>query len=223
MLRSSNVLIDTALTYAGLGVPVTPAWRVVRDAEAKSRWFRRGALICECGDHACPTQGSHPCAEARLLDPEAIRATWDVAAPPSLMISSSQTLAIWRVPLQIGSYGMRILEHQRLNVWPPVMRLSEDSWIFCTAPPEQVMGTIGGPGAQVELLGPESPILVPPSRNAARKVHWLWSRQFPAAPLTDAGIVLMALAAAADQYGTAHGVPHEHRTNASVAPNGRAR
>lgn len=98
MLGSRNVLLDTALAFARRGIPVTPAWTAVKDRTGRARWPRRAAWICGCGDRGCRTPGAHPSTRAQVLEIEAITATWGAAQAPNLMISSSDTLAIWSVP-----------------------------------------------------------------------------------------------------------------------------
>jgi hypothetical protein len=191
--KRSERLRVAARAYVEHGIAVMPGSPMVPDPEATS-W--RTSWRCSCGDRWCEAPGTHPLAPEPIDALAEVDALWRVSLPPNLLIASGPAVAVWRVPLALGSYGMRRLEHQRLSVWPPVMRIPGGGWVFCTAP--VAPGFTAAPG--VELVAPVAPVLAPPSRGAGGVCRWLWSRTFPSAPLTDAELVMSALTAArADQ------------------------
>ncbi len=151
-------------------------------------------------------------ARDRTIDPGSQASTlYDVPTPPNLLIASGPEVAIWRVPLAPGSYAMRRLEQQRLTIWPPVMRLPDHGWIFCTAPTKQRVGL-----ADVELVSDDAPVLAPPSRGPnGGRLRWLWSPRFPAVPLPEAEPVLAALAIGSMDELRVAGAADEHPDVAS--------
>jgi hypothetical protein len=120
-----------------------------------------------------------------LRDVEAVNAVWQVAEPPNLAVSSSGTLAIWKLPRIAGAYGNRLYEQQRPDVWPPTMQLPDGDWITCTQPPDDTLGPLA---TGVEYLPPGVPVVIPPSRTD-RRLHWDGAK-FPQHPLPTATAVL---------------------------------
>lgn len=203
MVRRTNRLLVAARAYVDCGIAVMPASPMVPDPAGTS-W--RTAWMCSCGNRYCETPGAHRLATEPLTQLSQVSAAYDVASPPNLLIASGPQVAIWRVPLAVGSYAMRRLEQQRLTIWPPVMRLPDQGWIFCTAPTKQPIGL-----ADVELVRENASVLAPPSRgpNGAR-LRWLWSPRFPAVPLPEAEPVLAALAVGSMDVLRVAGAADEH-------------
>lgn len=203
MVRRTDRLLVTARAYVERGIAVMPASPMVPDATGTS-W--RTTWMCSCGDRYCETPGAHRLTTEPLTQLSQVSAAYDVASPSNLLIASGPQVAIWRVPLAVGSYAMRRLEQQRLTIWPPIMRLPDQGWIFCTAPTKQPAGL-----ADVELVCEDAPVLAPPSRGPnGGRLRWLWSRRFPAVPLPEAEPVLAALAVGSMDELRVAGVADEH-------------
>lgn len=189
MFKRKPRLLAAAQAYVDHGIAVIPGSPMVPDPETTS-W--RTSWRCSCEDRWCATPGMHPLTPAPIEDSGEVEALWSVPLPPSVLIASGPAVAVWRVPQALGAYGMRRLEQQRPSVWPPVMRMPGGGWVFCTEPV--------GPGftaaPDIELVTQDAPVLAPPSRGAGGVSRWLWSRTFPAAPLTSAEAVMAALTAA---------------------------
>ena len=208
MARKENKLLTATRAYIERGIAVTPASPMVPDPAGTS-W--RTTWMCSCGDRYCETPGAHPLATEPLTHVPQASTLYDVPTPPNLLIASGPEVAIWRVPLAPGSYAMRRLEQQRLMIWPPVMRLPDQGWIFCTAPTKQRVGL-----ADVELVSDDAPVLAPPSRGPnGRRLRWLWSPRFPAVPLPEAEPVLAALAIGSMDELRVAGAADEHPDVAS--------
>lgn len=208
MVRRTNRLLMAARAYVERGIAVTPASPIVPDPAGTS-W--RTTWMCGCGDRYCETPGSHPLRPEPLTQLSQVSAAYDVANVPNLLIASGPQVAIWRVPLAPGSYAMRRLELQRLAIWPPVMRLPNSGWIFCTAPTKQPIGL-----ADIELISEDAPVLAPPSRGPnGGRLRWLWSPRFPAVPLPEAEPVLAALAVGSMDELRVAGAADEHADAAS--------
>jgi hypothetical protein len=198
----------TARAYVERGIAVMPASPLVADPAGTS-W--RTTWMCSCGDRYCETPGTHPLETEPLTQLSQVSAAYDVLTPPNLLIASGPKVAIWRVPLAPGSYAMRRLEQQRLTIWPPVMRLPDQGWIFCTA-----QTTLPTRLADFELVSEDAPVLAPPSRGpSGGKLRWLWSPRFPAVPLPDAEPVLAALACGSMDELRVAGAADEHADAAS--------
>ncbi|MEU4607419.1 bifunctional DNA primase/polymerase [Kribbella sp. NPDC023972] len=189
MFKRSSRLLAAAQAYVDHGIAVMPGSPMVPDPETTS-W--RTSWRCSCGDRWCASPGMHPLTPAPIDTPSEVEALWRVPVPPNVLIASGAVVAVWRVPQTLGAYGMRRLEQQRPSVWPPVMRTPGGGWVFCTTP----VGPGFTPAPDVELVTPDAPVLAPPSRGAGGVHRWLWSRTFPAAPLTSAEPVMAALTAA---------------------------
>ncbi|GAA3144537.1 hypothetical protein JOF29_005720 [Kribbella aluminosa] len=202
MVRRTNGLLMAARAFVERGIAIMPASPVVPDPAGTS-W--RTTWMCSCGDRYCETPGAHRLTTEPLTQLSQVSAAYDVASPPNLLIASGPQVAIWRVPLAAGSYAMRRLEQQRLTIWPPVMRLPDHGWIFCTAPTKRPTGL-----ADAELVREDASVLAPPSRGPnGGRLRWLWSPRFPAVPLPEAEPVLAALAVGSMDVLRVAGAPDE--------------
>ncbi|MFC0622786.1 hypothetical protein [Kribbella deserti] len=180
------------------------------ESEVAQRMFRRKNLLQDtalaCVERGIPVQAGTadglPAASGWLTDVAEVRATWSVADPPNILACSSDSVAIWRLPRVAGAYGKRLYEQQRPDVWPPTMKLPDGDWITCTLPPEDDLGPLA---TGVKYLSPGTPVLIPPSRNAAgRRLRWDGS-DFPVHPLPSAEAVLSMVLLAEHEHRELHG------------------
>lgn len=193
-----NAVAKTALAYAERGVPVIPAFPLVRSASGLQGRMPRRRWACGCSDRACPVPGTHPLPDAHPLDRrDEVLATWDVPHTPGLMVAPNESLDLWDVGCELGAAAMRILERQRLSVWPPTMRLPSGRWAFVTTRLQDAHMYAEAASFEVLRHDRKSPLLVPPSRATNGRLRWLWSPKFPNAPLPDANVMLGALVMAA--------------------------
>jgi hypothetical protein len=168
MIRRKNHLLETALACVERGIPVQPA-----------------------------TPEGNPERPGWLTDANSVGAVWRVAEPPNLTVTSSATLAIWKLPKFAGAYGKRLYEQQRPSIWPPSMQLSDGQWITCTLPPDNEVGPLA---TGVEYIAPGTPVMISPSRDlSGRQLHWDGSK-FPEHPLPSAHAVLSQVLRAEIEY-----------------------
>jgi GGDEF domain-containing protein len=177
-----NALLDTALAYAGIGVPVVPAFPLVRsDRSAWPRPLRRGrgSWICGCADPTCRRPGAHPLSRdaAPLATWADIRLAWESDPPPAVMIVPDDRFDVWEVPAVLGAAAIRQMEHERLRIWPPTSRLPDRRWLMVTAPVDDRTWHSEWPGFGVRRVDRSSTVLVPPSRTPRGVMHWMWSRR----------------------------------------------
>ncbi|MFD7161059.1 hypothetical protein ACFV9C_41195 [Kribbella sp. NPDC059898] len=171
MIRRRNALLETAIACVERGIPVRPA-----------------------------TIAGAPDGEW-ITDADKASDVWDVDEPPNLAVSSSSTVAIWRLPRIAGAYGKRLYEQERPGVWPPTMKLPDGDWITCTLQPESNLGPLA---TGVEYLEPGTPVVIPPSRTVAGRLKWDGSK-FPMHPLPTADAVLSKVFRAEQEYVDLHG------------------
>ena|SRR6266508_161835 len=156
MLRKSNRLLAAAHGFAQRGTPVTPAWPLIRYSAGRSRWRVRAAWHCGCGDESCASPGAHPLGPQQLLAAADVDEIWRSERPPNLLISPNECIAMWSVSREVGAYGMRLLEQQRIPIWPPVLRLPDGRWLFCTSSADQPHDAVYELGRRVRQLSPDS-------------------------------------------------------------------
>ncbi|WP_344239028.1 hypothetical protein [Kribbella hippodromi] len=171
MIRLRNALLDTALACVERGIPV------------------QAATIAGAPDGDWITEA------------DAARATWDVAEPPNLAISSCPAVAIWRLPRIAGAYGKRLYEQERPGVWPPTMKLPDGDWITCTLQPDTELGPLA---TGVEYIEPGTPVVIPPSTTLDGRLRWDGSK-FPLHALPSADAVLSKVLRAEEEYVELHG------------------
>lgn len=192
MSRNRNHLLSTALACVRRGIPVRPAPPMRREPGR----FLRPTWVCDCGNPDCDAPGSHPIEIGWITRPRRVHSIWDTTEPPNLLVTSSETVAIWRLPQYAGGYGRLLYEKQNPSVWPPTMRRPDGDWITCTLPAD--LDTL--PLAEgVVYMPPGVPILIPPSRlRNGRRARWD-GNHFPRHPLPSAEAVL-ATVVLADQH-----------------------
>lgn len=190
--RNRNRLLATALACAHRGIPVRPAPAMRRLPDR----FLRPSWICTCSDPQCAAPGEHPTEIGWTTRPKRVRTIWDIAEPPNLLITSSDAVAIWRLPQFAGGYGRLLYEKQNPSVWPPTMKRPDGDWITCTLPtdPDTLQLADG-----VQYVPPGHPVLIPPSRlPTGRRARWD-GNHFPKHPLPAADAVLSTVLVA-DQH-----------------------
>lgn len=201
-MSRTNALAKAALAYAETGMPVLPAFPLTWSASGRRGPMGRRAWICGCSDPSCRAPGAHV---ARDANPstcrEDILATWNVARPPGLMLVPGGSVDVWEVGCEIGATAMRLLEGQRLSVWPPTMRLPNGRWVIITSPLPEGHPLTEADASVIRRRNHRTPLLVPPSRTPNGRLRWLWSPRFPKTPLPNPHVILGALMMASGHLG----------------------
>lgn len=114
---------------------------------------------------------------------------------PDLEIVTGRAVDAWDVPREVGALAMRLLEQQRLDVWPPVTQLPTGRWLFLTRPHDGEVPDIEAHGTSVRHHGIDGRVVVPPSRG----LRWIWAPRFPRTALPEADAVVLAFLTAASR------------------------